>query len=390
MIYLLYIALGYLLITSGILLLNRKDFTRLKERQPSRYQTDAPLVSVCIPARNEEDTIRSCVQSVINQDYPNLEIVVLDDRSDDRTPQLLSRLREQHPALLKVVPGAEKPDDWLGKPWACRQLSEQSRGDILIFIDADTRLHPDTVARVVRTMGRDVVEFLTLWPEQQLQTFWEKMLIPLVYYSLLSLLPARYIYRAPRWLPSPLKQKIAPLFAAACGQFMAFKRSAYEAIGGHESVKTEVVEDVALARRIKKKGFRMRMYHGGTAASCRMYGSHREIRQGFRKNFLAGFGYNIFLFTGAGLLHLLVYVFPFVLFTAGLILGFSNAYLYLSGVAVALVWMHRVILARWFRWSPWYGLLHPVAVLWYQWLGVTVLRDYLQDRTVTWKGRPVG
>lgn len=388
MIYLIYLSIGYLAVTTLILLRNHTHFISLHPSRETRYLDQSPPVSICIPARNEEDTIERCVNTALKQSYPDFEVLVFDDGSTDRTGRILEKLQERHPHRLTVLKGSTKPDDWLGKPWACHQLSKTASGELLIFADADTWFEPDAIGRVVRSMGHDVIDFLTVWPRQRLETFWEKMIIPLIYYALLSLLPAYYVYRAPRWIPSFLKSRLAPYFAAACGQFLAFKRSAYERIGGHEAVKDEIVEDVALARRIKKSGFRMRMYYGADTVGCRMYNSLNEIKEGFRKNFLAGFGFNLPLFVLAGLLHIIVYVVPYLTLLAGIILG-DRILLMLSGIPVLLILFHRLLISRWFSWNFGYGLLHPVSVLWFQWLAMIVLRDYYTGRRPEWKGRQV-
>ncbi len=386
MIYLLYFAIAYLAVTSLVLLWNRRAFTPLLSADQKYFNNQAPSVSICIPARDEEDSIERCVQSALNQEYPNFEVLVLDDESTDGTPQILRELQENHPRSLQIIGGRPKPADWLGKPWACQQLSKEAEGDILLFIDADTQVHPKLTAKAVRTMGHHVVDFITVWPMQKLDTFWEKTVIPLIYYALLSLLPARYVYRAPRWLPSRLRKRLSPLFAAACGQCMAFKREAYRAIGGHRSVKQEVVEDLQLARRVKRHGLRMRMYHGLSAVSCRMYKSEGELHEGFSKNFLAGFGNSLTAFILAGILHLLVYLLPFLLLPTAWLSGWTNLAL-LSFIAVAITLWHRVILARWFEWSIPYALLHPLAVLWFQKLAIESVILHLRGEEVRWKGR---
>ncbi|MFH5831842.1 glycosyltransferase [Halalkalibaculum sp. DA384] len=390
MIYLLYVASGYLIITSFILLRNRQNFTSLSPAERITFTAESPKVSLCIPARNEESNIRRCVETALDQRYPHLEVLVLDDQSTDKTGAILSSLKQNHPRSenLVLLKGKPKPADWLGKPWACQQLAEAAEGEILIFADADTWFEKQTVGRVVRTMGRDVVDMVTVWPRQVLGSFWEKMLIPLVYYALLSLLPVHYVFRAPRWMPPFLYSRVTPLFAAACGQFMAFKANSYHKIGGHQSVKSQVVEDVALAKKIKSAGLSMRMYYGSRAVGCRMYRSEKEIREGFRKNFLAGFGYRLPFFGLMGLLHLLVYVYPFVMLAWAISAG-SVAIFMWAGIPVLLILAHRFLLARWFGWNPLYGLLHPVSVLWFQLLAVISAKDYLGDSSVTWKGRSI-
>lgn len=388
MIYLLYIAAGYLAITSVILFLNRRDFGPLLPARDNVFDEQAPLVSICIPARNEESVIQKCLESALTQRYPNYEVLVLDDESTDKTPYILKELQQSRPHTLRVLQGKPKPENWLGKPWACRQLADEAKGSILIFIDADTWLDKNMVPKIVRTMGHDVIDFLTIWPKQQLGTFWEKTVIPLVYYALLSLLPARYVYKVPSWVPSMLKPLVRPLFAAACGQCMAFKRSAYDIIGGHASVKNEVVEDVALAKNIKEHGLKMKMYHGEASISCRMYTSGRELKEGFSKNFLAGFNYNIPGFVLMGLLHLIVFVVPFLTLPAG-ILSRNLPLALISGFCIAVIFLHRVILAKWFDWKPTYALLHPLGVLWFQKLGLELVSNYLTGKKSSWKGRSV-
>lgn len=383
----LYIALGYLLITTVILLRNRIDFKPLKSAPPTYFDKQAPEVSICIPARNEFRSIARCVRSAVNQQYPNFRVFVLDDESTDGTGQVLKKLGETFPKKLTIISGSPKPDNWIGKCWACHQLSRVATGDILIFVDADTRLSHKTISGTVRTMGHDVVDFITLWPEQKLVTFWEKVVIPLVYFALFTLLPVRYVHRPPRWLPPFFRKWVSPFFTAACGQFMAFKRNAYEEIGGHAAVKNNIVEDVELAKNIKRAGFSMNMYHGKGAVSCRMYFSRMELWQGFRKNFFAGFNYNLLPFFLIGILHILVFILPIV--ALPFLLANSNLILLLCFIAIGTMFFQRFIIDLWFSWNPIYGLFHPLGVLWFQMMEAQVLLDYFRNKSPRWKGRVI-
>lgn len=386
MVILLYIALGYLLVTTGILYLNRSDFKPLEPTPRNYFDHQAPEVSICIPARNEADSIERCIRSAVDQQYPKHHVYVLNDESSDGTTEILDQLSNRFPNKLSVIPGKTKPENWLGKSWACHQLSEEATGDILVFIDADTWLEPEATAKLVRTMGRDIVDLITVWPKQKLGTFWEKTVIPLVYFALLTLLPTRYVHRDPKWLPSFLTKRVSPLFAAACGQFMAFKRKAYQSIGGHSSVKNQVVEDVGLARKIKQAGFRMKMYHGSKTVHCRMYSSAIELWNGFRKNFLAGFGNNIYFFIAMALLHLIVFMLPILSLPFLLIYG-SGIALILCIATVILMYLQRFIVDIWYDWSLSYGLLHPVGVFWFLILGIRVIKDRFKKESAEWKGR---
>lgn len=205
--------------------------------------------------------------------------------------------------------------------------------------------------------------------------------------ALLTILPVRYVRSPPNWIPPFLRKKLAPLFAAACGQFMAFKRRSYEETGGHQYVKNIIVEDVALARNIKRAGFSMNMYHGRDVVSCRMYRSHRELWQGLRKNFLAGFGYILPLFLLMGLLHLAVYLIPFLFLPLLFLAGGSILLIALCTATLLLVFMQRFIINRWFNWNLLYTLLHPLGVAWFQVLALQVMKDYIMQNSPTWKDR---
>lgn len=387
MIYLMYISLSYLAFTTIIIWMNTQDLTPLPVLKHTP-ENESPSVSICIPARNEEKVINRSVQSAINQDYTNLEVILLDDNSTDATPQIIASLQNQHPTLLTVLKGKAKPDNWIGKPWACHQLSEEASGDILLFIDADVWLAPDATGRIVQSIKQNNVNFLTVWPLQELGSFWEKVVIPIVYYGLLTLLPARYVHQKPGWLPRRLEKRFSVSFAAACGQCMAFKAASYNAIGGHTAVKDEIVEDVALAKRIKKNRFRMHMHHGADTVHCRMYRNRKELWEGFRKNFLALYNNSILVFVLMAIVNFVVYVLPFIFLPLAIVLG-KKWLLLTSAAAAGTIVGQRFILAQWYQWDYSFAFSHPLGVLWFLLLGVRVLRDYASGILPNWKGRSI-
>jgi chlorobactene glucosyltransferase len=209
------------------------------------------------------------------------------------------------------------PAGWLGKNWACRQLSEAARGEILIFSDADVIWRPDALTAVVAAMqsgSRNTqhvtrntqhatrpADLLTVWPTQQTETWPERLVVPAMALAILAYLPV-----------APVHHTSWPIFAAANGQCMAFRREAYRAIGGHAAVRGEIVEDVALARRIKAAGRRLRMVDGNRFIGCRMYDGWEATRDGFAKNILAGHGDSVPFLLLSTLFHWLVFVFPWV------------------------------------------------------------------------------
>lgn len=380
----LYIALWYLILTSLMLAYNMRSFKGLKA-SPTLLPGVYPKVSICIPARNEADVIERCITSALKQDYASFEVIVLDDASNDSTAEILETLSSIIHNLGSIK-GKEKPQDWLGKPWACHQLSEVATGSILLFIDADVWLEPDVLQKTVAQLQS--VDAITVWPEQELGSFWERLVVPNIYFVLTTLLPIQFVEELPKWIPPFLREKLSPYFVAACGQFIAFNKTAYIEISGHTSVKQQVVEDIELAKQLKSHGKRLRMLHGLDSVHCRMYTTHHKLWNGFRKNFLAGFGNNLSLFISAAVIHLLVFIFPFIALIWG---GFVANYevVILSALAVLLILTQRFVVQYKFKWSPLYTLLHPETVLWFQALGIQCIYDRLTKKKPLWKGREV-
>ncbi|MFW6347590.1 MAG: glycosyltransferase [Cyclonatronaceae bacterium] len=376
-----------------VLLRNRVHFRRLR-RVPeggSGYS-----VGICIPARNEEQNLNRCLDHALAQRHEKTTVYVLNDRSSDATGSILEHYKRSYGEKLQILYGRTKPDSWLGKPHACAQLAAragaQDKCDILLFADADTWLEPGTAGRTAGIFARAPIDFFTVWPEQRSGSRWERIVVPLVYYALLGLLPVMYTERKPRWMPAFFHRRYRAMFAAACGQFMAFRRDAYEAIGGHTAVRNEVVEDVMLARNVMQAGLKMRMYHGVGSVFCRMYDSEKSMFEGFRKNFLAGFDYNIPLFVSMALLHFITFILPlFVLIFAAFQPETVSLFSIWASVALLLLpILHRLLLGTWMQWPKRFAFTHILGVLWFQRLGLIALWDYLSDRDVHWKGERIG
>ena len=384
--FLLLVGTLFLVYKTLVLTRNRFDFRGLIPR--SDYHS-TQKVAICIPARNEEKSIKKCVLSAIEQTYPNIHVYVLNDRSTDQTAKILDQLKKKYPEKLTVLTGETKQDGWLGKPFACHTIAKDLNEEILLFVDADTWMEPHAVKSMVYEMEHRSLSFLTVWPQQHLFSFWENITVPLVYDALIGLLPTAYTERKPRWMPSFFYKQFKDRFAAACGQCMMFSNIAYNKIGGHASVKQEIVEDVQLARKIVQNNFQMKMYHGVRSFHCRMYTSYQEIFDGFRKNFFAGFDYNYLLFATMGVIHLLAYVLPVIILIGGLFLPIPLYVVIPAFLNVGLFVLHHVILATWFRWLPGFSFLKPIGVLWFQYLGIITVWDRLTGKKVNWKGDKV-
>ena len=198
---------------------------------------DAPLVSVIVPARNEAHNIARCMRSVLASRYPALELIVVNDRSEDDTGAIARAIAEED-SRVRVIDAAPLPEGWFGKQWACAQAAAVARGALLCFTDADTVHGPELLTRSVNAMRARALGFLTVGGDQEMCTFWERVLQPLV----LTMILARYggvraVNESPR-----VVDKIAN------GQFMLFTAEAYRACGGHEAVRGKVAEDLALAQ----------------------------------------------------------------------------------------------------------------------------------------------
>jgi len=383
--YALYLGLSFISFQVIVFIRNTHQLTNLpKPNSSPRYS-----YSVLIPARNEEKSITHCLASVVNQTYSNYEIIILDDRSTDHTLSILNSFKNDHPTLnVKIIQGEQKPDHWLGKNWACHQLSKQATGQVLVFIDADTRLEPTFLGSVDTAISTYRLDALTVWPFQILGSFWEKVIIPHMYFVIYTLLPIKYTHSDPKWMPNQLIPRFRSSFAAACGQCMIFTKNCYAVIGGHETVKDQVVEDVQLARLIRANNFNFRMFHGNDSFSCRMYSSEAEIFQGFRKNFLAGFGYNIPLFLLSWFLHASAYVLPWVTLFIGLLMN-KGLMIVLSISMILLPILIRYHMDEKNRWQRPFGVLHVLGVLWFNRLALIVLLDKLTGKKVNWKNRSV-
>lgn len=288
-----------------IALINSRTFPRLTPRTPPA----APTVSLLVPARNEAAVIGRTVRLLLAQEYAHFDVWVLDDHSDDDTGTL-ARTAAAGDARLHVLSGRSLPPGWLGKNWACWQLTQAAPGEVLVFTDADVQWQPGALAALVADMVEAQADLLTVWPTQRTVTWGERLVVPLM-----ALVVQAY-------LPLPLVHHTANRsLAAANGQCMAFRRDAYTAIDGHRHVRANVLEDVTMARHLKGQGLRLRMADGGGLIECRMYGSWSQVRDGYAKNILAGYGDSVVGLALATLFHWLVFLLPW----AALVAGFRGA-----------------------------------------------------------------
>ncbi|MBN1653658.1 MAG: glycosyltransferase [Deltaproteobacteria bacterium] len=333
-------------------------------------------LSVLIPARDEADNIEACIAAVERGDVAPDEVIVYDDQSSDQTPEILSRLSLDHPKL-KVIRGAELPEGWVGKPHACHHLAEAARGDVLLFVDADTVLEPSGIRRMLSllspTEGRRA-DLVTAVPRQLMESALERLLIPLLLLTYTSWFPL--------WLVANSRDH---RFLAANGQLLMIRRSLYREIGGFERVAHEIVDDMALCRLAKKRHARVVFMDGYETARCRMYRSADALWTGFSKNIYEGIGGNPFALLFVIGLYSSAFIWPYVSSALSWALNlYSILYTALLGVAANM--LMRLLLSLRYR-HPISGvLLHPVSVIGLLALSINSFRCTLKD-AIRWRGR---
>ncbi|NTW51296.1 MAG: glycosyltransferase [Chlorobiaceae bacterium] len=371
-----FIILGSLLVFLAIVLKNLVDFPDL----PAGRKADpsVPMVSMLVPARNEELNIAGCVSSLLDQDYPNFEVIVLDDQSTDGTScELLKLAGGSKGGRLRIIEGTQLPEGWHGKAWACQQLADSAAGTLLLFTDADTRHRPDSLRRAVEAMDRTGAGMLSLTPAQEIETFWEKLIVPLVYHILFSYLPIGMVWKSR-----------SPAFCYAIGQFILFRREAYERIGGHRSVRTNLVEDVGLCKTVKRAGGRVVAFNGIDAVSCRMYRGFGEVWSGFSKNLFAGLGNNTIGLFALMALVFIFYIAPYGFVLSALLHGERSLELFwLPAMQIAIAIGIRIIIAVKFRQPLWPAFLHVGSQVMLLLIAFNSFRLTRFGNGPEWKGR---
>lgn len=349
------------LIPALLFLRNLKLFT------PPPSPSTRPAASVLIPARNEERSIRDSVAAALRSEGVDLEVVVLDDQSEDRTAEIVAEMAGQD-RRVRLETAPPLPAGWCGKQHACYALSRLARNPCLIFLDADVRLAPSGLAQAIAFLEQSRAGLVSGFPRQETVTFLERLLLPLIHFVLLGFLPMKR-----------MRSCLHPSYGAGCGQLFVTRREDYDRSGGHAAIRASLHDGISLPRAFRRAGIATDLFDATGVAVCRMYRNAAEVWNGLAKNATEGVAspgkivpVTILLTAGQ--------VLPFVL----LVLSPRDP---LPWLAVLAAWLPRWIAVRRFGQPLDGALLHPLGILVFlavQWYS---LGRHLLGRPAGWKGR---
>lgn len=354
-----------------ILLSNLLSFPDLKEGDISKRND---RVSVLIPARNEEAVIGVTVQSLLGQTHSRMELLILNDNSDDGTERVaIEASGNDH--RLRVIPGKPVPRGWLAKNWACQQLADQASGETFVFADADVVWQPRALDALLCEQERTSADMLAVMPTQESRSWPERLCVPLMALAIHAYLPAAAVHYTTH-----------PLLAAANGQCIAFSRASYDSLGGHASVRDSILDDIALARRVKGVGLRLRVAEADGLITCRMYQDWKTVREGYAKNILPGFG-GVAGLIASTVFHWVVFVVPWGLLGLGFAGGQVPWHPYWAALLVCFGVFIRAISAWRTGQRAGDAILLPISVFMMTCIAVQSVWWHWRYGGPLWKGR---
>ena len=340
------------------------------------HNKDSSLVSVLIPARNEEINIKRCIYSLVDQSYKNLEIIVLDDYSSDQTFEIVNELSKKFQSV-SVVKGEKKSNGWTGKNWACYQLSNYAKGDFLLFIDADTKLQKNTIAESISEMNNKDIDLISLFPNRITKTAVDKVISVTIGWFIFSCLPIIFSNKN-------------PIFSSAFGQFLLFRKSAYFSIGGHKAIKEKILDDFELGRCISKNGYVLRGFDGTERLSTFSYSSEKEALEGLSKSIFPFFNNKLIPFVLLLILFLSMGLMPIFImlgeFFGSKLTRIKEMIAYSIWGLLTLSW---AISSYRSKQGLRYGILYPIITTITAVVGVFSIITFL-TKSVHWKDRKVG
>lgn len=311
-----------------------------------------PLVSICIPARNEEANIEACVRSILASDIDSIEVLVYDDESDDTTPEILKKLQREDPRV-RLAETRNLPEGWNGKQHGCYRCAEQAKGEWLLFTDADVRFEPGAVRRAVAHAMSTHSDLVSTFPRQLTGSLPEILAVPMIFFMLFSYLPFKI-----------MKDRQDNVGACAgCGQFLLARAEAYHETKGHSAFKDTMHDGIKMPRTFRAHGFRTDLFDGTSLCRVRMYRGFGETWRGFTKNAYEGLG-SLGLLVFLTIVHLSSHILPWIVLPWLILTEQAGTIaLPLALGAVAANFTQRALLAERFNLSPLTVILHPLGAL---------------------------
>jgi len=347
--------------------------------KPGCIDAGAPLISILVPARNEERDIEKCIRSLIAQDYPNLEIIVLDDNSTDNTAGILQDI-SRGSSRVRVLEGKPLPPGWVGKNYACFQLEKEAGGEYILFTDADTVHETCSVSSAYLCLKENGLDALSVFPFQVTGSFMEKMVIRYMTLGILLLIPLRL-----------LRKTRLRLFSSALGSLMLYKREVYRSVGGHTSISGLCLEDINMSILLKKMGYDFMIFDGTHTYRTRMYEDLASIIRGVKRFVLTSFKFNAFLGSLSMLFLSMLLLFPFLLLPVSAAAGAAQIY-YWPNLALNISQVLIIIIIRTAYCLRFNGtlseiLLHPLSIGVLLYLSIYINITPGKGQSFDWKGR---
>ena len=334
-----------------------------------------PSCSVLVPARNEENNIGRCAGGLLAQDYPDFQVIVLDDNSTDRTWQILQEFAAKDPKLI-LIKGKPLPDDWLGKHWACHQLAQVANGELLVYVDADTYHEPGMLRGAAAAIIYEKAALISALPRQIVVSWSEMLSIPAFYLGMLCGVPLE-LTRLQR----------NPLLFAILGQFLVFRRDTYDAAGGYAAVRHNVVDDIAIGRRVHAMGLKYKLLDGDGLVSCRMYSNFEQVWKGLTKSTFATFNFDPFFLTLMWALVIIFFVSPPVVLVIGLAQPQVPVEITaMAGIAVFLNLVLWTVSHLRFHFPLYLILIYPFSAIFMTVVALASMILTIQGKAL-WKGR---
>jgi cellulose synthase/poly-beta-1,6-N-acetylglucosamine synthase-like glycosyltransferase len=352
-----------------LILLSWTIFNSLSMPRLGRHSEITPSVAVLVPMRNEEKNVEELLHSLQKLTYKNLRFVILDDGSSDTTWEKLTAA-SQKDSRLSIHKGSPLPENWVGKVYACHQLSMLAEEEFLLFLDADVRVSPDLVQETLYNFKKNT-GLVTGFPHIPLKSILGHLLIPMQHFLVFFHLPV-LLSNLTTWSQA----------SAAHGAFMMFRASAYRSIGGHFSVKNSLVEDIHIARVLKTSGWRVRLVNVTGSVSCHMYNTSKEVWEGFSKNFFPGLGRSL----PAAILFIFFYTLVFLVPVPAAVTGVVTGN-YLLLLPLVLTFFLKLTIDLITKQKFWLAFFFPLSVMAAFIILIYSISLSITKQGFTWKGR---